>query len=174
MFQKIFFGGQIESCTFQRIRHIKNGSREPSELSVQHHMLSGGVPLTFAKKRYPPSNHDSHVIILSGGDKALPSLEVHACFHVKIMWPFRIGRNTILAMVVMYDLAMVSQLEGFESAPKAPEKLYFHVFWVFFYYQIRDSRKLYSKSELYWIPPARHPPTGRPWNANRRSNCACP
>ena len=25
------------------------------------------------------------------------------------------------------DLAMVSQLEGFESAPKAPEKLYFHV-----------------------------------------------
>ena len=47
------------------------------------------------------------------------------------------------------DLAMVSQLEGFESAPKAPKKLYFHVFWVFFYYQIRDSRKLYSKSELY-------------------------
>ena len=27
---------------------------------------------------------------------------------------------------------MVSQLEGFESAPKAPKKLYFHVFWVFF------------------------------------------
>ena len=58
------------------------------------------------------------------------------------------------------DLAMVSQLEGFESAPKAPEKLYFHVLLGVFYYQIRDFRKLYSKSGLYWIPPARIPPTG--------------
>ena len=56
------------------------------------------------------------------------------------------------------DLAMVSQLEGFESAPKAPEKLYFHVLLGVFYYQIRDFRKLYSKSGLYWIPRARTRP----------------
>ena len=31
------------------------------------------------------------------------------------------------------DLAMVSQLEGSESAPKAPEILYFHVLLVFFF-----------------------------------------
>ena len=43
-FKKNFFGRQIESCTFQRIRHspghIKNSSREPCELFVQNHMLS--------------------------------------------------------------------------------------------------------------------------------------
>ena len=38
---------------FNASGHIKNGSREPSELSVQNHMLSRGGPPNLRQKKVP-------------------------------------------------------------------------------------------------------------------------
>ena len=56
---------------FNASGHIKNGSREPSELSVQNHMLSRGgsriFRLPFFENQHPPSNLDSHVHVRLSG-----------------------------------------------------------------------------------------------------------
>ena len=50
-------------------------------------------------------------------------------------------------------------LRDLKARRRRRKKVYFYLLLGVCYYQIRVSGKLYWKSELYWIPPARRPPT---------------
>ena len=72
--KKKLWADRSNHVLFNASGHIKNGSREPSELSVQNHMLSGGGPPKFPQpafeNQHPPSNLDSYEFIYLDSGKS--------------------------------------------------------------------------------------------------------